>query len=254
MKKKLLFILLLNLNFQSFARDFIIASIPEEPNRWVENFELKGIDIEIIDYIMKKMNISYKIILENSSARLEKNWQDVDSSYDMVLTLSKKLGREEYLYYPKESHITFSWNFFYNKGKEGEYKFETYEDLKGLKIGATKGFSYTKEFWELGNSGFFYLDLVVKNELQLKKLFTNRFDLVPLNTKATLYDAKKNNFSHKISYLPKPLIEKKYYNTFLKSSTYPDIEKIREKYDEILVQMKEDGTLKKIFSKYDSNL
>jgi len=239
----------------SFSRDLIIAGIPEEPNRWInENGELTGLDVDIIDHIMKKMGVKYKIILEQASTRLRHNWEVDKSPYDMVFTYSKKAAREKKLYYANESHISFSWNLFYTAKNEGKYKFENFEDLRGLKIGMTKGFSYTKEFWDAANKGIFKKDVVVKNELQLMKLLKNRTDLVCLNTTATLYELKTKGLSDKVSYLKKPIKSKPYYNTFVKSSDYPNLDKVRKQYDIILKEMKEDGTLNKILQKYGLNI
>lgn len=247
----LFFVLNILISQLIIGRDFIIAGIPEEPNRWIEsNGKLAGIDIDIIDYIMKKMNISYKIILESSSTRLEAESQKNNPSYDMVFTFSKKPEREKYLIYPTESHIDFSWNFFIKKGDEGKYKFDKLSDLKGLRIGATKGFAYTEEFWKAGESGALTLDTIVKNEFQMDKLLAGRIDAVPLNTKTTLYEIKKNGLSREITYLPKPLKSTQYYNTFVKKSNYPNLEEIIKKYDVILKEMKRDGTLKNILEKY----
>lgn len=233
------------------ARDLIIAGIPEEPNRWInKNGKMVGIDVDIIDYIMKKMNISYKIILENSSARLEAMLRKDKPEYDMVFTYSKSVDREKYLKYAEESHISFSWNFFILKSNEKKFKFDSYADLKGLKIGITKGMSYSDEFWEAVEEGTLTVDEIVKNELQLDKLLKKRIDAVPLNTKTTLYEAKREGVLGEITYLPKSIKEKPYYNTFVKKSDYPRLEEIEKKYDEILKQMKKDGTLKKILLKY----
>lgn len=254
MKKFRLFVLFFIINSFIFqivsARDFIIAGIPEEPNRWLDNTGTpKGIDVDIIEYIMKKMNVPYQIILEQSSARLEAESKKDWSYYDMVFTYSKNPERELYLIYPKESHIEFSWNFFVKKENEGKYKFDKLSDLKGVEIGATKGFSYTYEFWQAGIDGTLTLDVIVKNELQLDKLLAGRIDMVPLNTKATLYEMKKAGITG-VSYLPKPLKSSFYYNTFVKKSTYPHMDELIKKYDEILKEMKKDGTLKKILEKY----
>ena len=232
-------------------RLFIIAGIPEEPNRWYdENGELKGLDIDIIVYIMEKLNIPYKIILESSSPRLEANWMSDTPPYDMVFTYSIKPERQEYLIYAKESHIDFSWNFFIRKEDEGKFKFENYEDLKGLKIGATQGIAYTKDFWKAHEDGILTLDIIPKNEVQIEKLLAKRIDLVPMNTQACLYESKNKNVLDKISYLKKPIKSNSYYNTFVKKSTYPNLEEVIKKYDEVLKNMKTDGTLAKILSNY----
>ncbi|OHD39782.1 MAG: hypothetical protein A2015_11155 [Spirochaetes bacterium GWF1_31_7] len=233
------------------TRNLIIAGIPEEPNRWITSSgQYRGLDIDIVDFIFKELKIPYTVILEEASTRLEGNWKKPVSPYDMVFTYSKNSEREVYLIYAEESHIDFSWNFFYRKEDQNKYKYDTYEDLRGIRIGATQGFSYTDEFWNASKSGILTLDTVVANEIQIEKLLKKRTELVPLNTQATLYEAKQKGILDKIAYLPKPIKSKPYYNTFVKSSTYPDIDTVIIKYNEILKRMKSDGTLKKILSEY----
>lgn len=232
-------------------REFVIAGIPEEPNRWIDSSgKLRGLDIEIVDYIFNDLKIPYKVILEESSARLEANWKRENSPYDMVFTYSHRKEREEFLIYSKESHIEFSWNFFCRKEDAGKYKFETFEDLKGVRIGATQGISYTTDFWNAHKAGILTLDIVVKNEIQMEKLLRNRIDLVPLNTQATLYELKNKGLTDKVAYLPKPIKSSLYYNTFVKSSSYPDLDKVIDNYDNTLRRMKRDGSLKKILANY----
>lgn len=233
------------------ARELVIAGIPEEPNRWIEKSgKLVGIDVEIIDYVMKKMTIPYKIILVDSSARLEYMAKENKPEYDMIFTYSKTVDREVYLKYAEESHISFSWNFFILKENIGKIKFDSYNDLKGLKIGTTKGISYSDDFLKAAKEGIFTVDEVVKNELQMDKLLKKRMDAVPMNTKATLYEAKRDGYLDKIAYLPKPIKDKPYYNTFVKKSDYPGLGDIEKRYNEILREMKKDGTLKTILLKY----
>ena len=235
-----------------YSRDFLILGIPEEPNRWIDKSgKAVGIDIDVIDYIMKKIGVKYKVSLINSSLRLESLEKNNITKCDMIFTYSKNKEREKYLIYPEESHIEFSWNFFYLKENEGKYKYDTFEDFKGLTIGITDGFSYTPEFWCAVNSGLFKTDKIVQNNLQLPKLSKKRFDLVPLKTISTIYQLKKEGTLSQYSYLHKPLAKRAYYNVFVKSSDYPNINTIIKKYDEVLKEMKEDGTLKSIFSKYE---
>ena len=200
---------------------------------------------------MDKLGVPFKIVLESSSARLEANWmKEENPPYDMVFTYSINKERENYLTYAKESHIEFSWNFFIRKEDEGKFKFEKYEDLKGYKIGATQGIAYSDDFWKAHENGILDLEIIQKNEIQMDKLLAKRIDMVPRNTQATLYELKKAGKLDLFSYLKKPIKAKLYYNTFVKKSTYPNLDKIIVKYDEVLKEMKEDGTLKKILSNY----
>lgn len=246
----IVFILCFSIFQFSFARDFIIAGIPEAPLRFYNptTGKLTGIDIDIISYIMDKMDIKYRILLVDSSTRLKA--LSKAGKYDIVFTYSYNKDRDKYLYYPKESHITITWNFFILKKNEGKIKYNTFEDLRGYNVGATKGFSYIPAFWEAASKGILTLDTVVKNELQMRKLLTGRIDILPYNTNVGLYESHIGGYSDKITYLKKPLKKKKYFNTFPRKSDYPNMENIKKRYDKILKKMKEDGTLVKIFAKY----
>ncbi|OHD40449.1 MAG: hypothetical protein A2015_13955 [Spirochaetes bacterium GWF1_31_7] len=234
------------------ARDLIIGGKKSEQSRWFNEATQKytGFDVEVIDYIMKKLGISYTVLLEESSTRLEHGWQDVRPYYDMVFTYSFKKERLKYLIYPSESHVNIEWNFFIRKEDEGKYTFNSYKDLKGLRIGFTKGQSYSDGFLDAISRNLFIIDEVVQDSLQIPKLLNYRIDAVPLSTSTTLYVAEKDGYRNKISYLPKPVKSEPYYNTFVKNSDYPDLMKIIPRYDRVLKQMKKDGTLKMIAEKY----
>ncbi|MCX4028589.1 transporter substrate-binding domain-containing protein [Endozoicomonas sp. SM1973] len=235
---------------QLIARQLIIGGIPEIPIRYIDDDgKLVGIDVDIIDRVFKQLNLDYKVVIISSSSRLEQLWK-TGKTLDMVFTYSYKKWRTKYLIYPKESHITTQYHFFILRKNMGKIKYDTFSDLKGLKMGMTEGFSYTPEFLQAAESGVFYVDKVPINDLHMKKLLLGRIDIVPLPTMVTLYEAKVGNYRDKISYLPKPVKDKPYYNTFVKASTFPIIEELIPKYDRILKQMKENGEVKAIFAKY----
>lgn len=230
------------------AQPFKIVGIPGAPLRYIEEGNVVGIDVDIVDAIMKRLNIEYEVVLLNSSTRLKKLWQD--PNVDMILTYSHKEERFRHLTYAKQSHITLGWNFFVRKENFVKIDYEKPEDLAGLKVGATLGFAYTSEFWEAAEEGIFKLDTVVKNELNLKKLVHGRFDTFANIREDTLYQAKLAGYLDEIAYLPTPLKEKKYYNTFVKVSDYPNLENVIARYDEELLKMKLDGSIDNIYKKY----
>lgn len=239
-----------------FSRPFKIIGLETKPNRWYDKHDkLQGIDIDIIQTVMKRLNISYEITLVKSSNRLINEWTREHPKYDMILTYSKKENpqhrRNRYLYYASEAHINISWNFFCRKDDLNKINFQNYSDLSHLTVGVTNGISYTNDFLKaLKNNTFRKVEYCNVNELQINKLLKKRFDIVPLNTQATLYNLKNQKLSNKVSFLPKPLKEEDYYNTFIKKSEYPDLDEIVKKYDLALQSMKMDGTLKAIFKKY----
>ena len=242
-------------------RAFLIEGIIEPPLRWYdENHELRGIDIDIITLALTKMKDiipRYKIRLLESSPRLTINWQEGKS--DMVFSYSKKEEREKYLYYANVSHITQSYSFFLKKDfvasqkrKGREVKFQDYSDLKDYTFAATKSVAYTPEFWKYVNDGTLKTSLVVHNELTMRMLLHGRVDIIPHNLIPGFWIAEQGGYSDQIMALPKPLKEKKYYNTFVKKSDYPGIadQTIIKRYDEVITAMKENGDIKRIMRKY----
>lgn len=247
--KRICLILFFLIGISIYSREFVIAGIEEAPTRFFdEENKLVGIDIDIIKYVMEKMDIEYKIIIENSSARLENNCKE--GLYDMVFSYSYNNIRAKYLIYPQESHLDIKWNFFIRKEDINKIHYNDFSDFRDYVVGVTVGFSYTPEFWEAVNENIFVSDKITENKFQLKKLMSKRIDILPYNTFAALYDAKRNKYYDKISYLEKPLKEKKYYNTLLVKSKYQDKKEFIKKYDEIIKEMKSKGLIDKIIKKY----
>ncbi|WP_019615678.1 substrate-binding periplasmic protein [Psychromonas ossibalaenae] len=239
----LLFILLM-LSFPGYTRDFTIIASPQAPHKFSEEGVVKGIDVEVISHVMRRLDIKYKIRLIKSAARII---QEAKSGRaDMVLLFSRKESRMDYLIYPNESYIDISWNFFILKENSGSITYETFNDLKGLKVGITNDISYTPEFISSGLT----FDDVSQNYLQIKKLLGKRIDIVPLNTISTLYEAKKQGYSHRLAYLPKPLKSKPYYNVFPIASQHPDKQRVMEEYDQVIRDLKEEQIIAGILNKY----
>jgi polar amino acid transport system substrate-binding protein len=231
--------------------EFVIGGIPESPLRLrTPDGQIKGFDVEVIDHVMKKLHIRYRIELVDSPARLARNAQARPSPYDMLFSHSYTHERVDYLRYPGQSHIRFHWNFFLRKEDEGKFVFRRYADLAGVTIGVTQGFAYSEEFHRAIAEIPLKVDVVATNKVQLDKLLAHRFDLVPLNTKSTLYEARERGIADRISVLPNPIKEKPYYNAFVKSSSYPRKSELIARYDAALLEMKRDGSLARIQARY----
>ncbi len=226
------------------AREFIIIANPQAPHKYLDNGVIKGIDADVIAQVMKRLNIKYKIKLIKSAARIIQEAKS--GKADMVLLFSKKKSRMEYLIYPNESYVDINWNFFILKENEGTINYENFADLKGLKIGITKGIYYPPEFLNADLT----FDLVSQNHLQMKKLLAKRIDAAPLNTTSALYEAKQQGYTEKLSYLVKPLKSKSYYNVFPIASNHPDKQRVMDNYDQILRNLKQDKIIAQIMDKY----
>lgn len=229
-------------------RKLLVVGVPAEPMRYYDKNDIVvGFDIDIIDHIFNKIGIEYSVTLIDSSPRIESEYKK--GNFDILLTYSWKEEREEFLIYPRESHVTVDWNFFIRTEDKYKIFFDTFDDLNSLRVAASSGKSYTDEFWSASKSFDNFL-VIPQDRLQIKMLIGNRFDIVPLETFVTKYLAKKGNYSDKIYMLPKTLKSKPYYNLFVKNSTYPNLNELIEKYDEELRLMKMDGTYDRILAKY----
>lgn len=139
--------------------------------------------------------------------------------------------------------------------REGKYEFvtlkdhpmsdwEKLEDFKGIRMGATRGYTYTKEFYKAGEDGVFILDVVTNDETNFKKLFGGRIEFFPIG-KVTAYTLLRSKFKpgsiDKIKFLPKPLTV--LYETLLFSKTHPDAEKFVQLFNAGVRKIKKEGKL-----------
>lgn len=234
------------------VRPFMIGGIPERPLKFEENGKIQGIDIEILEYIMKQMDIKYQIVLVKSSKRLKRSWEsDKSGMFDMFITFSQKKSRLPFLYFPEESHLSLTWNFFIRKEDEGKITYSgAFTDFKGYTMGMTEGVAYTDALWKAAIDGTIGVDYTVSHTLQIEKLLRKRVDVIPCNSMVMLYEARQDGYAQKISFLENPLKKQKYYNAFAKNSSYPGIEKIKKQYDIELRKMKEAGIIENILKKY----
>ncbi|MBU2711341.1 substrate-binding periplasmic protein [Zooshikella harenae] len=238
------FFLAVSLNIDSVP-PLLVVGTPEIPYRYQdETGELKGIDIEIIQGVMQAMHFNYTIRLVPVGSRIIKMAQSGD--VDIVLSFSKKSDRLAYLLYPKQYYSLFTWNFFIRRDDAAHIKYQTLKDLESLRVGATQDWSYTEAFW----SAPLNLHVETNNLLHIEKLLRNRIDVVPMNTLPTLIELHQRGLNQFISYLPKPLSSKAYYNPTSKFSTHPLLSKWRVNYDRLLYLWLKNGQVKAIYHRY----
>ncbi len=227
-------------------RPLLIAGDIEPVFRYRDaNGRVTGIDIEIIDLFMKELKIPYKFTLIRSTARGVA--QAKSGEVDMLISKIMKEDRKSYLIYPEETYRNIAWNFFIRKEDIRKIRYDSLEDLKNLRVGATRSFAYTDEFW----AADFELDVMSINDKQIEKLIAKRFDIVPMTTLSTLFKLRNNGQIDKVTYLPKVLVYTKLYNVFTKASNYPHKDKLIKEYNLAIRKLTESGQIKAIFNKYN---
>ncbi|CAN7394461.1 transporter substrate-binding domain-containing protein [Pseudoduganella sp. LjRoot289] len=70
--------------------------------------------------------------------------------------------------------------FFHLKSKPFPH-WQTLSDLGGVKFGATLGYTYTAEFWELAKTGQLNVEVAARDLLNLKKVAVGRIDAFPMD-------------------------------------------------------------------------
>ena len=124
-----------------------------------EAFKMEGIDAEYSYYSWAK------------------SFEQVRSGKHQVAAFwACSLERQEYFYCSdpigKEDVV-----FFYHRDNQLRH-WRSLDDLIGLKIGATQGYTYTKAFWDAAHNKRLNVQVVTRDELNMKMLIRKRLDLV----------------------------------------------------------------------------
>ena len=120
--------------------------------------------------------------------------------------LSEPINEEKIVFFHLKTNPMKDWN--------------TLEDLRYYKIGATRGYTYTKAFWDLANTNRLRVDLADSDIQNFKKLFNGRIGLFPSGL-VNGYNLLQKEFdvsqSHLLSYHPKPLTKTNGHLAFTRS-------------------------------------
>ena len=139
--------------------------------------------------------------------------------------------------------------FFYKKG-DNIKNWSKLTDLSQYKIGVTTGYTYTKEFWDLGNNNQLNLDSAASDLNNFQKLLKGRIDLFPSGIIGG-YDILNQNFSRQIvqslDTLETPLTRSTGHVLFLRSD--PDSEKYLKIFNEGLKSIRDKGIYDRFYNK-----
>jgi len=227
------------------ARTLLIGATVDPPLKWPEAGTARGIDVEILSAILPEIGVTdWEFRFYDSGQRLQEEGRT--GKVDMLASFSRNPEREAYLAYPTESHISLSWRFMVRAEDAGRIRYDSYDDLKGLAVGATRGVSYTDAFWKAGLD----LRVITTEEPHLPMLLAGRIDVVPMVDLKARYLAKQAGVTERIALLPKALRTADYFHVWSRASTYPDRDRLLRDFDQALQRMKADGRLKAIIERY----
>jgi polar amino acid transport system substrate-binding protein len=139
--------------------------------------------------------------------------------------------------------------FFYRKDKPLK-EWSTLSDLSDFSIGATIGYTYTKEFWAAAESKKLRINQVAKDQVNMKKLITSRIDLFPAGIvlgNTLLHDNFDVGMASTIDYNAKPLVSVTGHVLFPKAS--PDSKRLLTLFNKGLESLTESGELAKLYDR-----
>jgi polar amino acid transport system substrate-binding protein len=119
---------------------------------------------------------------------------------------------------------------------------ETLEDLKNYKFGATRGYTYTKQFWDAAKTRRLNVDVTNSDVQNFKKLLAGRIDIFPsslVNGKNILQNEFDESKSDLLSVLPKPLSKTTGHLAFSRSRK--NSENLVRIFNQGLAELKKEG-------------
>jgi polar amino acid transport system substrate-binding protein len=119
---------------------------------------------------------------------------------------------------------------------------KTLEDLKNYKFGATRGYTYTKDFWDAAKSKRIMVDITNADLQNFKKLLAGRIDIFPsglVNGNSILQKEFNPSIPPLISFHPKPLSKTRGHLAFTKSRK--NSESLVRIFNQGLAKLKKEG-------------
>lgn len=219
------------------AQNITLGYVDFPPYEFEDNGKPSGLLVIIVETLFKKADIP-----------LELNFLPFKRAY----TATKK-GRIDGLFnfYKTEERLAF---FDYTEPviknplvffvrKDSKIKFRKLDDLKGLKVGVMRGYTYGTDF---DRNPLFIREATDSHESNFKKLMSGRINAYPCDKLVGIHVAMKNNLMSGLKILPTTLSNMDGYIGFTKGKHQDIIRRINR----VILEMKQNGEIEKIINQY----
>ena len=231
-----------------FAKPLELVTLQYPPYEYNENGEIRGIAVDIVKEVFKRMGqpISIKLYPWARALQMVKTGRA-----DAIFTAFKNPEREKFAIYSNEVLILQTVSLFTLKHKNFILD-ENLSNITNYKTGIVHKVSYGKIFdaaikdKRINKTIKFYT-----GELNFKRLLTGDLDFTVSNTYGGIYILNNNSVIDKVTILSPPIEEIPSHIAFSKKR---NLLEVRDKFDKILSGMKTDGTYNKITKLYASFL
>ncbi|WP_070971846.1 substrate-binding periplasmic protein [Vibrio sonorensis] len=214
------------------------------PYTYLTRDGVRGVDADILDHILGKNDISYKLSVTAWSRCLRD--AAIGNTYQMAVSATHSAHRASQFIYTDWYYEVTPFYLYSKKTFPGGLNIKSIDDLKGYKVCGIHGYNYSD----------FGLENIDQNSVEvseaLNEVRLNRCDVF-LSWKEILLGlglVTENDF-HRYAVIaaPVPNMDRhKFY--FLISRAYPQAQALKTLIDREIQQLKESGKLQRIINKY----
>ncbi len=228
----------------AFARTLELVTLQYPPYEYEEKGVVKGFAVEIVRVVFQKMHQPIDIKLfpwARAITMIEKG------NADAIFTAYKNPTREKFSDYSKEVLMPQIVSLFVRKRSAIEYD-GNLSKLAKYSIGAVRKVSYGNVFDQAVMKRIIpQPEMVNTGEANMRKFLRGRFEILVSNKYGALSILKKLNMLDQVRELSPQIQNIPSYITFSKKR---NLTNIRDKFDIILAQMKQDGTYDNIIKDF----
>jgi len=220
-----------------------IVSSTWEPYEYEEDGVAKGIGVDVTVEVFKRMGYEATVTFVPFKRALD---MIQSGEADMLTDVNKNDEREVYGIFIEEPILMSYTNLFVKTDSGIEYDGDIF-DLDDYTFGINRGYTHGKEFDDAAAGNLLIVEEAEDTPQNLEKLVNNRIDILVENKLGVLICAKDMGYQDQIIALEPEYRSAKLYNMFSKAN---DLHQMAEKFNETLIEIKEDGTYQKIYDSY----
>jgi polar amino acid transport system substrate-binding protein len=199
-----------------------------------------GIAVEIVEELFRRLNLKTRVVIYP----LKRGLQRIkEGDEDVVLMVSKSKEREEYMLFTHS--IRYARFVFYYPAKLKNFEWHEWKDLQPYMIGSVTGYNYGQEWKDAVKKYNLKVEEVKTDNFNIDKVLLGRIDII-LGDSENMQEIIQQNpkYHGKLKWHKKPVFESvNNFGVSKKSFLAPMMPKINE----VLQEMKDDGTFRKIF-------
>ncbi len=245
------------ISIQESKRKLLIVGEYWPPMEFEEDGVTKGAHVDIVDLVMKRIGVDYKIKFVPWSRAL-KMVEEGDA--DALLSAAYTEERDEWAYYTEDQKLAknkllpkayldaMDMVFFIRKVNEGTIVFESFKQIAedGYRVGLDANYAYADDILQANwNTKYFH---TIPDNIQA--LNEGKTDMYLQDKIAALQMVKELGLEDKITYIENPVMTFVYYLPFSENSDYPNLKSI---WKQTLVELEEiqgSGVVDEIYFKY----